>query len=383
MLIGQFCETYPPTLDGVGRVMLSYCQGLMALGYETLYVAPDNPLYPQQAPCQTLLYRGVHIPGEAYRVGFPRMSRDFRTAVTGMKFDVVHAHSPFFAGREARRLAKRDNAPLVATFHSKYYDDFYKATGSKTLAKIGVRYAVDFYETCDEVWAVNEKTAEVLASYGYRGDVVIMQNGTDPFVLTDAQRREANERYPFREGVPALIFAGQQNRKKNTENILRACATLKKQGMDFQLVMVGNGPDAPFLKNLARELDIEQNVLFTGFISDRGMIMALYERSNLMVFPSVYDNAPMVVREAAVMGTPSLLVRGSCAAQGITHGQNGYLCDSTAESIAQGIAQALPTAHEVGKAALETIPIPWNRLMEQAAARYQYLIARKGGGGRA
>ncbi|MCE5344411.1 MAG: glycosyltransferase [Eubacteriales bacterium] len=380
MLIGQFCETYPPTLDGVGRVMLSYCQGLHALGHRALYIAPYNPLYPEQVDYETLLYEGTRIPGESYRIGAPRLSKNFRSTVKELKFDVLHAHSPFLAGREARRIALRDGAPLIATFHSKYYDDFYKATGSKTLAKIGVRYAIDFYHTCDEVWTVNAKTAEVLQSYGYRGDVVLMPNGTDLYTLSDRERRETAERFPLQQGVPTLIFTGQQNRKKNTESILRACALLKGEGFDFQLVMVGEGPDAHFLHALSRELGIADNVLFTGFLSDRPTLMALYEHADLMVFPSIYDNAPMVVREAAAMGTPALLVAGSCAAEGVTHGENGYLCQNTVEEIARGIIDALPTAREVGLRAQESIPIPWNRLMERVVSRYQERIAHKAEG---
>ncbi len=383
MLIGQFCETYPPMLDGVGRVMLSYCQSLSALGHETLYIAPSNPLYPGPIDCETLLYKGIHIPGEFYRVGIPRLSKDFRNAVNHRKFDLLHAHSPFLGGREARRIARRDGAPLVATFHSKYYDDFYKATGSKTLAAVGVKYAVDFYDTCDEVWAVNRRTADVLNGYGYRGKVVVMPNGTNPQTLTEAEQRVAAERFPLRDGVPTLIFAGQQNRKKNTESILRACARIRAQGFDFQLVMVGTGPDERFLHTLAHELELDENVLFTGFLGDRPTLMALYERADLMVFPSVYDNAPMVVREAAAMGTPALLVEGSCAAEGVTHGENGYLCQNTVEAIAQGILDALPTAEEVGGNARESIPIPWDRLMVQVLERYRALIDRKAGGGRA
>jgi glycosyltransferase involved in cell wall biosynthesis len=380
MLIGQFCETYPPTLDGVGRVMLSYCQGLDARGHRALYIAPNHPLYPEKVECETLLYDGMRVPGEAYRVGLPRLSKSFRGAVSGLRFDLVHAHSPFFAGREARRIAKRDGCPLVATFHSKYYDDFYKATGSKTLAKVGVRYAVDFYRTCDEVWTVNARTAEVLRGYGYEGEIVLMPNGTDPFLLTDAQRRRSVELHPLKAGVPVLIFTGQQNRKKNTESILRACALLRGENFPFQLVMAGDGPDAHHLRALAGELGIADDVLFTGFLSNRAEMMALYERADLMVFPSVYDNAPMVVREAAVMGTPALLVAGSCAAEGVTHGENGYLCENTVEAIARGIADALPTAREVGLRARQTIPIPWNQLMERAEARYLALIARKAEG---
>ena len=377
MLIGQFCETYPPTLDGVGRVMLSYCQSLDAMGHTALYIAPNNPLYPERVECQTLLYDGIRVPGEPYRVGIPRLSKSFRNATSHLRFDVLHAHSPFLAGREARKLSRRDGAPLIGTFHSKYYDDFYKATGSKTLAAFGVRYVVDFYESCDEVWAVNGKTADVLHEYGYKGEIVTMPNGTNPQTLTDAQRREAALRYPLRDGVPTLVFAGQQNKKKNTDGVLRACARLKDQGHDFQLVMIGDGPDAACLRTLAHDLGIDGHVLFTGFLSQRPMLMALYERADLMVFPSVYDNAPMVVREAAAMGTPALLIEGSCSAEGVTHGKNGYLCQNTVEAVAQGILDALPTVAEVGAHARESIPIPWNRLMEDVVARYEALIARK------
>jgi len=144
--------------------------------------------------------------------------------------------------------------------------------------------------------------------------------------------------------------------------------------------MIGDGPDAAFLRTLAHDLGIDGHVQFTGFLSHRPTVMALYERSDLMVFPSIYDNAPMVVREAAAMGTPALLIEGSCSAEGITHGENGYLCQNSVEAISDAILAALPTAHDVGERAKETIPIPWDTLMTQVVARYEALIARKNKG---
>ncbi|MBN1778287.1 MAG: glycosyltransferase [Clostridiales bacterium] len=377
MLIGQFCETYPPTVDGVGRVMYSYCKHLKTQGHRALYVAPDNRKFAPPEDCETLLYGGVSVPGEAYRAGFPRLSKRYRRQVRGLRFDVLHAHSPFFAAREARRLAKRDGAPLVATFHSKYYDDFLKATHSRLIAKAVVAYIVRFYHSCDEVWAVNRQTGDVLKSYGYRGDIQVMPNGTDPFLLTHEQRRDALRRYPVPDGIPVLIFAGQQNLKKNPDSVLKACAILKKRGMEFYLIMVGSGPDENKLHDLARKLGIGQNVLFTGFLSERPALMALYERADLLVFPSLYDNAPMVVREAAAMGTPSLLIEGSCAAEGITHGENGYLCQNSPGAIASAVAKALTTADAVGQGAKRTIPVPWNEIILAVEARYNTLIQAK------
>ncbi len=374
MLIGQFCESYPPSLDGVGRVALSYCKHLAARGHRTLYIAPQNRKYSAPEDCETLLYGGVPVPGEAYHVGIPRLSGHFRRQVQALSFDLLHVHSPFFGAHEARRMARRRQLPLVATFHSKYYDDFLKVTHSKLLAKAAVRYIVRFYNSCDEVWAVNRSTGDVLKSYGYKGEIVVMPNGTNPFQLTQQQRDAAFNRFPIPDHVPVFIFAGQQNLKKNPDAVLRACAILKSQGQKFYLIMVGDGPDASKLHALAQKLDIADSVLFTGFLNDRPLLMALYERADLLVFPSVYDNAPMVVREAAVMGTPSVLIQDSCSAEGVTHGQNGYLCTLSPEAIATTITEALPTAKAVGEEARKTIPVPWSELMIAVEARYQALI---------
>lgn len=377
MIIGQFCETYPPALDGVGRVMLAYCQTLSRMGHRALYIAPRDAAGSSTPGLETLLYPSIPIPGEPYRVGIPALSSAFRRTARTMPFDIVHAHTPFFAGRAARRIARKRNIPLVATFHSKYYDDFYRATHSRRLSLWALKYVVAFYNTCDEVWAVNDKTADVLRQYGYKGPVITMPNGTDPQSVDEETYHRTLARWPLREGVPTLLFVGQMDVKKNPHLILRACALLRDEGRDFQLVMAGAGQDLERLKALAVSLGLQDRVLFTGFVAQREAILSLCQRADLLVFPSVYDNAPMVVREAAAMGTPALLVRGSCSAEGVTHGDNGFLCEADPASIAAGIVEALPEAARAGLRARDTIPIPWSVLMEHVLERYQRLIDQR------
>ena len=55
MIIGQFCETYPPALDGVGRVMLAYCQTLSRMGHRCLYIAPREAAATSVPGLETLL----------------------------------------------------------------------------------------------------------------------------------------------------------------------------------------------------------------------------------------------------------------------------------------------------------------------------------------
>ena len=244
------------------------------------------------------------------------------------------------------------------------------------IAKAVVWRIVQFFNKCDEVWTVNEATAEVLRGYGYTGEIVVMPNGTNLWYPTHEDALAAEMHFGLGRGN-VFLFVGQQNFKKNTDSILKAAALYRKNDKDFRIVFAGQGPDADKLHALADRLGLSENAVFTGHIADREILKGLYARADLFVFPSLYDNAPMVVREAAAAGTPSLLIEGSCAAEGVTDGENGFLCKNTPEEIAACMARALKTAKTVGMRARETIPLAWSRIAQDVIARYEALIERK------
>lgn len=379
MIIGQFCDVYPPHIDGVGRVVEAYARELSKTQEACYYIAPKNvdTKFPDRDEgFPVIRYASIPIPNEAYRLGIPHVDPVYMHDLRKIEFDVVHAHSPFTAGIEAQRVAFERKIPLVGTFHSKYYDDIYQKTHSEVISKTVVSIIVSFYEHCDEVWTVNEATADVLRGYGYRGDIVIMPNGTNLWYPTDADAKQAEERFGLGTG-PVFLFVGQQNFKKNTDSIIRAAALYQRKNPNFRLVFAGQGPDAEQMQALAESVGIGGNTVFTGHLSDPETLMGLYARADLFVFPSLYDNAPMVVREAAAAGTPSLLIKGSCAAEGVTDGENGFLCENTPEDIADGMARALNTAKAVGERARETIPIPWSGIAKRVTERYTRLIEWK------
>lgn len=375
MIIGQFTESYPPTIDGVGGVVHNYCKEMTRRGHRCVFIGPNDKKAETPLNYEVMLYRSIKMPGKMpYRVGLPQVMPDYKMLVREIPFDLVHAHTPFMAGWYAREVARERGIPLVATFHSKYYDDIYRVTRSKFITQRLVNNIVRFYESCDEVWTVNEQPAKVLREYGYRGPIVVMRNGVD-----DKEREIEGDisDLALKDGVPQLLFVGQQDYKKGLQQLVDACGILHEQEMPFQLVMVGEGQDQLALAKQAGALGIGDQVIFTGKIADRARLMSLYRRADLFVFPSLYDTAGLVVREAALAGTPSLMVEGSCAAEGMEDGVNGYLCDGTAEGIAQRIREALPTAAQVGQEARRTIPITWERIGGYIEERYQNLVERR------
>ena len=377
--IGQFSDTFLPVVDGVGRVVQAYAETLTAMGHQVTVVAPMYDTGSRGGlPYELLDFMASPVPGlKQYRFGEAMLDAHYRKRIRMVELDIVHAHSPFTAGSEALRLAVVRKLPLVGTVHSKYYDDFLKNTKSESIAKMMTKVVVNYYNRCDEVWSVGANMADVLKEYGYEGEVHILPNGATLRTPRPSDAEEVTRRFNLGDD-PMILFVGQMDWKKNILTVLEACAEMKKQGIRFKLLMAGQGLDLAAIQQKLHDLNLADCSQTLGHISDTSLLDGLYQRATVFAFPSLYDTGPMVVREAAVMGTPSVLVRGSTAAEVIRDGENGYLCENDPKDLARvmtGVLADREARDRAGQMARETIPIPWTKVMEMAVERYERLVA--------
>ena len=144
------------------------------------------------------------------------------------------------------------------------------------------------------------------------------------------------------------------------------------------------GGDKDEVVAYANELGLSDCVFFTSPQYDRSVIRAWYCRGDLFLFPSTFDTNGLVVREAAACELASVLVRGSCAAEDITDGRNGFLIEENADSMAALLAKL---CHEpevlkrVGRQAQEEIYISWDDAVHRAQQRYEIVIEQYRSGG--
>ncbi len=371
-------DTFLPVVDGVGRVVVAYANILPTLGHE---VTVSAPLYDTghraNYPFELVDYTGFSVPTTPqYKTGSAAMDAHYIKRMDMIDLDIVHSHSPFGAGKEALRLKKQRCIPLISTFHSKYYDDFLKATKSETIARAFVNSIVNYYKKCDDVWAVSASSAEVLREYGFQGHIEVMGNGTEQRIKSEAAIQEITARFGLSDD-PVLLFVGQINWKKNILRILESSALLKNRLPRFKLILAGQGPDDKAILEKAQELDLQNHLILTGMIQDTATLDALYARANLFVFPSLYDTFSLVIREAAAMDTPSVAVSGSSAAEAILHQENGFLCEDTTQSLEAVLYEALcdlDKTRALGKKAHATIPIPWETVLVDVVKRYETII---------
>ena len=206
-----------------------------------------------------------------------------------------------------------------------------------------------------------------------------MPNGTDASYPDNAAELKARaaEILHLPKGKHILLFVGQMIWYKNQRLILDAFRQLCSRGGDWFLVMAGSGKDGQDMARYAASLGLTgEQVLFTGLISDRELLSGLYLNADLLFFPSVFDNAPLVLREAAVLGVPTLAVEGSNAAGAIRKNVNGFTAAAEPEAMSAEILRifAEEDLEKIGQSARETIPVSWERLIPMVLDRYRTVI---------
>ncbi len=374
-------ESFAPQFDGVAVCMQNYAK-IINRDYGTSYVIiPSEKTRDIDAfPYEIIQYPASKtVIADQYKIGLP-ISYKLTKKLNEIPVDLIHSHSPFIAGILANKIAKRRGLPHVSTFHSKFKDDVNQRfkMDLQLPGELVAKYVAAFYDRCDYVWAVSNGTANTLKEYGYKGEITVMPNGCDmPITYRDENiRKNIAEEYGLNPEKPILLFVGRMTYTKNIHLTVKALGALKRHGREFSMLFVGSGEDQKNLRDLVASLNLDSCVKFAGKVMDRDKLRHIYSSSDLFVFPSVYDNAPLVVREAAACGCASLLIKDSNSAEGVTDGYNGILTEEKVSDIALGINDALLKYDltEMGKKARETIYMSWDEVLEIVTKEYNRII---------
>jgi glycosyltransferase involved in cell wall biosynthesis len=296
-----------------------------------------------------------------------------------MQFEIVHAHCPFTTGDLALRASRKQNIPLVATFHSKYRQDFEHNVKNPKVVDWMVKRIIRFFELADEVWIPQAAVEQTLREYGYKGHVEVVENGNDfstPVKQIEAMRAEMREELGMEPNETMLLFVGQHIWEKNIGFILDSLALIKEH--PFHLFMVGTGYAVREIRQRISRLGLSGKVTLLGNIHDRERLKRIYAAADLFLFPSLYDTFGLVVREAAAMHTPSLLLSDATAAAGISDKVNGFLLDDDPQAYAREITYLMEhpdIIRKVGKKASVTISRSWENVIEEVILRYQDIRA--------
>ncbi len=369
-------DSFPPHLDGVANVVVNYARQMR--GFEPVVITPANP----EADDSGYDFPVVRYPSiqtqrfEGYPAGIP-FSPEVARNVDRRDVAILHSHCPIISTFMARQLRQITDAPIVFTYHTKFDVDIQNVIRPKPLQQAAKKALAANISACDEVWVVSRGAGENLSALGYEGDYIVMPNGVDlpRERVSDDLIREAAAGYDLPEGVPVYLFVGRMMWYKGLRTIIDALAMLNAQRKDYRMVFVGAGEDMDEIRQYAGICGVLPKCIFAGTIHDRSSLRGWYGRADLFLFPSTFDTNGLVVREAAACGLASVLVEGSCAAEGVSDGHNGFLIDQSAASLAACVS-SLTAEHmaAVGAVAGDELYISWETAVKYAVDRYGCVI---------
>jgi glycogen(starch) synthase len=229
--------------------------------------------------------------------------------VESREFDIVHAHD-WLTFRAALRVKEMKGCPIILHVHSVESDRAGSNQGNPLVTEIE---SISLH-AADRVIAVSQRTKDaIVRDYGVPADKIeVVHNSID---AQDLEPLEGENAYRYLTlmkslGYRVVVNVGRLTIQKGLPNLLRAAQKVVQQHPKTLFLIVGSGEQYYELIELATELGIGPNVIFTDFQRGKKWRDA-FAVGDLFVMPSVSEPFGLTPLEAVGYGTPALVSKQS------------------------------------------------------------------------
>jgi glycosyltransferase involved in cell wall biosynthesis len=257
------------------------------------------------------------------------------------EYELYHANTLWlYATHATCRHAGKMGKPYVLSTHGMLYPTALKVSGWKKKLIGALWYNEDIMRaTC--IHATCQQEMEYVRAYGYKGPIAVIPN---PVVFPqEVSLKFRDESLKYRiQGKKQIGFLGRLHSIKKVENIIYAMALLNEEESKLlSLQVMGKFDESyeAFLRAEVKRLNLEDSVIFVGFVSGLEKYERLSQISALMV-PSEQENFGMIVPEALICGTPVYASLGTPWSELIEH-NCGWWKDNEPGTIVQVIREIL------------------------------------------
>lgn len=127
----------------------------------------------------------------------------------------------------------------------------------------------------------------------------------NPIDLPWIESKASEDLESWLSGRPYILSVGRLVNAKDYPNLLRAYAKIKNE-LNYDLVILGEGPLRSSLENLVSDLDLKERVYMPGYLSNP---FPVYKKAALFVLSSAYEGFGNVILEAMALGVPVVATR--------------------------------------------------------------------------
>ena len=190
------------------------------------------------------------------------------------------------------------------------------------------------YRQMDYIVAVSLNSALLVAETfpDIKNKIEIIPNMIVPTELYNKSKQfEPKE---FQNSDFKIISVGRMSPEKNMVLCPHIANILKKSGISFRWILIGDGEEVQKVRNVIEQLGLQNDVIMIGKKSNPYPYIA---KADLMVHPSLVESQGITLLESMVLRTPIVAVATMGPKEFIKSGVNGYLVNNNIEEIAQTV----------------------------------------------
>lgn len=375
MNIGIVCY---PTFGGSGVLATELGKALADKGHNVHFITYQQPVR-LTGFSANIFYHEVRVP--TYPLfDFPpyetALASTMVDVIRNQHLDLLHVHYAIphaSAAYMAKKILEEDDRhiPVITTLHG---TDITLVGKDKTYAPV-VAFSIN---QSDAITAVsNNLREETFANFRIEKEIDVIHNFVDIKRFTK-KPIDAFRKVIAPNGERIVLHASNFRKIKRIGDVIRIFAGLKKE-VPAKLLLVGDGPERPMAEELARELDICDDVRFVGKQQDMEEIYAI---ADLFLLPSEYESFGLAALEAMAGGSPVITTNAGGLPEIILDGKNGYM--SPVGDIAHMTEQAIrilkdDTVLEAFRreARLQAERFDIGQIVPQYEALYEKFVAEK------
>lgn len=198
----------------------------------------------------------------------------------------------------------------------------------------------------DGIVGVSNKVSEIVSSLTKNKNVYTVYNGVDTNIFKPLAKPNDVKTYN-------IICVANLIKIKGQKHLILAVKKLieENNSIKINLKLVGRGPEEVILRELVKELKMEKNVNFMGYVNYKE-VAELIANSDVFVMPSYYEALGCVYLEAMATRLPTIGVIGQGIEEVIKDGENGFLIHpQSSDSIYETLKFIYNHKEEVNKVA--------------------------------
>ena len=223
-----------------------------------------------------------------------------------------------------------------------------------------------------------------ILNQGMKNPIYIISNGIEDFYFQTSNPQSVREKYHL-EGKKILLYASRLAPEKNQDKIVKAFKLIHERVPESHLLLVGQGPMEPILRVQIKELNLEDAVTLTGFVTNEALL-DYYAAADVTTLWSVVEAQGLVLLEAMAQGTPSVGLNAMGIKDVILDGTTGFLVNNLTEFVDRVIKLfENDTLHDVFSQnclkyiemhRMENIARTWVKIYELLIDNYPMIIAQ-------